>query len=159
MSKQLYFTVGIVLAAIFLHMSFLDAEVNMKDYTEKYVSLNVSFLPWQIITRRVFTPKDIREYRECYIALTDQNKIAQIAGIVFSKREGYRNYDTPESARLVLDFIRKDGKIDTVFANSDYMYDETQKKYWKVDFKMLRKIGSIVNENVWTPLKIEGGKR
>jgi len=155
----LVFTVIVLTLACMVPL--VEAEHKVKDKTMNYSSIKIYFMDWTSMRRSALTPNDLRQMHLLYMEISDSDKINEIVNVVFGKSINGTAFENEMyiSARMVVDFLDEKGNVDTVFLDESFIYYEKQKKYKTLDKELLKKLGTIVNRNVWNPIIIGEKKK
>lgn len=141
--------------AIIMNGLILHCVMAKEPYVEckrEFLAIKIYFVHWDIITRVRLSPEDIRRMRKLYIEINDKTMISKTVDAIYHDKFHDRVNKLPEEARLVIDFIKKNGAIETVYANKSHVLTEDSSKSKDINNELLNKIGSIIN---LTPLVTE----
>lgn len=147
MMKITILSVTLVIVAIGAILNCAMAKESSAEYKEAYSAIKIYFLHWDIMTRVKLSPEDVRRMRQLYIEINDETMISKVVDAVYYDDFHDRDNTMPEPARLVIDFIKKDGVIETVYANKSHILNGDSSKSKSINNELLNKIGSIINLN------------
>lgn len=122
--------ISIVSSMLFCGMIFnfaMSKEISSK-YNMDYSSVKIYFVQWDIMTRVMLSPEDVRRMRHFYIEINDTTMILKVVDAVNFNDFQERDNSQPEPARLVIDFIKNDKVIKTVYANKSHILNEKSTK-------------------------------
>lgn len=117
----------IIFALSTIGLGCLGASETSTQKDEGYSSLKIYFIDWEIITRTTLSPADIRKMRHNYTEINDHETVSKVLDII---KDDFHNRSSklPEAARLVVDFVKKDGTIKTFYANQSHILNEDSTK-------------------------------
>jgi len=112
----------------------------------KYSSVKIYFVHWDILTRTMLTPENVRAIKHLYIEINESEMISKVVETIYNTNFHDRDNTLPEPARLVIDFIQKDGTVDTIYANESHVLNKKSDKYKILDKKILNLICNFFRE-------------
>ena len=144
MMKITMISLLLVIVASGLAINCVMAKEPSIENKEAYSEIKIYFVPWEIITRVGLSPGDVRRTRHLYMEIKDEVMISTVVDAVYHDDFHDRGTTLPEDARLVIDFIKKDGVIETVYANQSHIINGDSSKYKDISNELLKKIGSLI---------------
>jgi hypothetical protein len=115
-----------------------------KGFSKEYSTVKIYFVNWDVMTRTVLFPKDVREAKQLYVEINDELMISKIHKAIYGTIFKDRNNTIPEPARLVVDFIGSDGIVNTVYANESHILTNDSSKYRLLDTETIKLISSLL---------------
>ena len=67
--------------------------------------------------------------RHFYIEINNDSMVSEVVNAIYKESFHDRSSTLPEPARLVVDFEKKDGTVDTVYANKSHILNKDSTKF------------------------------
>ena len=123
---RVWFFIALVSVSNFV-LSKENTIQNMRQ--EDYKQIRMYFVGWDILTRTKLSPDDVRRMRNVYIEVNDKGRISNIVNKIFDVEFTTFKYNEPEDARLVIELVKSDGKVEAFYANKTDLLTIDSKKY------------------------------
>jgi hypothetical protein len=135
--KIILFLITLFVGINLMPLSSSSAQENDKQYDGVYSSVKIYFIRWDRHIRMSPSPELVRNMRYLYIEINDHSIIPDIAKAIFKDDFENSGSNLEEPVAIVIDFIRSDGTIESLYANESYMYNKDFSKFKKMDNKLM----------------------
>lgn len=138
--KRMLISCVIILMTIMISSRAFTKELNSNLSGNQFSQIKIYFIDWNIRTMTRMSPENIKRMRHVYMEVNEKKLVAKFVNYIFSLHFTDRKTGQPEEARMVIELLHDDGKVELFYANKYHLLNEASTKSINIDMKFIKKL-------------------